>query len=195
MMSQTLTRAWRRSSRFGEQIARVHLLLVRTGPVNEIVLHAVAQHDFGDPRYYAWSGWDDEQAFDEGRAQPFDLVVGPPRPPFRATAFTTSARLTQAIAVSDDALASARAEHAGNAINRIDLFHPVIIAGGPVLAMDGNGVLTPVTWCRLERHRIAAADPQWVDIVRDSAFAQMRESLFAVYGCLLQRLRCLPAAA
>lgn len=196
MISQSITRAWRRSSRYGEQLVRVHMIVVRTGPIGELVFVAGRQHRFGDPRYYEWSGWEQEEtAFENGRALPFDLVVGPPRPPFRSTSFLNNARFSAAINVSNAGLESARAENAGDGINTVDLFHPVIIVGGPIVAIKDDDSTMPLTWCRLERNRIASRDPQWVDAVRESAFRDTREMLFSSYGCLLQRLRCMPAVA
>jgi len=196
MISQFITRSWRRSSRHGAQLVRVHMILVRTGPVGELIFFSGRQHRFGDPRYYEWSGWDQEEnAFENGRALPFDLIVGPPHPPYRSTSFFRNPRFAAAIETSRRGLEEARAENAGDGINTVDLFHPVIIVGGQMLLLNDDDSTAPLTWCRLERHRVASADPQWVDAVPESSFPETREAIFSAYGCLLQRLRCMPAVA
>ena len=170
------------------------MIVVRAGVTPDVRFTAARQHRFGNPRYYEWSGWDEEEtAFHDGRALPFDLVVGPPQPPFRGTAYEENDVLTTAIAAADTGVARARRQSAGAAINTIDLFHPIVVVDASMRAVDDESTI-PLQWCRLERHFIAG-DSRWVDVMQESAFAEALARIVSAYGCLLQRLGCLPAAA
>ena len=194
---RNVIRRWQRKVRRTEQTARLQFVINHVSPPipGAVLFFEEPQHDFGDPRYYDWSGTKENRGYGrDGRAKPFDLVVGPPRPPHRSSMHDGTLMVKIGLEEVREMLAEAREIRARRPldIQTITIYHPILVVHSPLVSKNRDGTYQRIEWTRHERNHIAACDRTWIDVISGDHFNAVMKKMHRVYGQLYERLRCAP---
>jgi len=171
---EPLSFQWRRI-RGGETLTATLRFVMRIVKTNEPLLFAPARsRDLGTLPPYAGA-----RRYRNGRAIAFDLVPLAPPPRMTSTAFRPSH-------IGDEIFHDV-AHLAFTGLADVEVFHPIVIADGPLFAIGENGGLNTTDLVRIERQPIAGSGRIWSDVVTQSALDATIESHLRWYSRFYKR--------